>query len=415
MEKNEEWRDIRELLNTAILMQEGYQQAKKRYASKIAPDFRLLRFFNINENTLSQCLAFLLRPDESHAQGDLFLSSFYQLIGKSETLIAGMKAQISTEYTISNSRRIDILISDKNELTGVENKPWAVDQKDQLRDYAHWLASQAKRRGGEWSLVYLCNNEISEFTFSSKSSVDINKHLKPITFFQLESWLSRCALYVEAPAVRSFVDALIKFIREDINGEIAMELQSELTDKLVASPKNLNAAFLIAQNMRQVKERLWKDFILHLRQQFTPLGFNVDMNDGLRTGSKYATFSVLFKEGDDFQLCWEFETSDYRNLAYGICSTIEPSKKLHSDRFPAIAQTMRKIYPEIDAKTEVIGWWPWWCYVDAGMQVPRNWNMESDAWALLLERGEGSFAQSIVSIAKRIHDEMDLSLFRASI
>ena len=123
MEKNEEWRDIRELLNTAILMQEGYRHAKKRYASKIAPDFRLLRFFNINENTLSQCLAFLLRPDESHAQGDLFLSSFYQLIGKSETLIAGMKAQISTEHTISNSRRIDILISDKNELTGVENKP----------------------------------------------------------------------------------------------------------------------------------------------------------------------------------------------------------------------------------------------------------------------------------------------------
>lgn len=44
MEKIDEWRDIRELLRSTVLMQEGYQQAKKRYASKIAPDFRLLRF-----------------------------------------------------------------------------------------------------------------------------------------------------------------------------------------------------------------------------------------------------------------------------------------------------------------------------------------------------------------------------------
>ena len=196
MEKNDEWQDIRELLRSTVLMQEGYHQAKKRYASKIAPDFRLLRFFNINENTLSKCLAFLLRPDESHAQGDLFLSSFYHLIEKSETLKTDMKAQISTEYTISNSRRIDILISDKNELTGIENKPWAADQKDQLYDYAHWLAAEAKRRGGGWSLVYLCNNEISEFAFRSKSSDDINRHVKPITFFQLENWLSRCALCI---------------------------------------------------------------------------------------------------------------------------------------------------------------------------------------------------------------------------
>lgn len=414
MKNIDEWESLQKLLNSTVLMQESYQQAKKRYSSKIAPDFRLLRFFNINENTLSKCLAFLLSPDESHAQGDLFLSSFYQLIEKSETLIADRKAQVSTEYTITNSRRIDILIADQHELTGIENKPWAADQKDQLHDYARWLAAEAQRRGGGWSLVYLCNNEISEFTYRSRLSDDLNEHVKPITFFQMENWLSNCALHIEAPAVRCFVEALVKFIREDINGETAMELQNELTEKLVASPQNLSAAFLIAQNMRQVKERLWKDFIVYLRQQLLPFGFSVDMNEELRSGSKYATFSVTFNEGDDFKLCWEFETSDYRNLAYGICASKEPHEKLHSDHFPAIAQAMRQIYPEIDAKVESEGWWPWWCYVDVGMNVPRNWNMESSAWALLLERGEGSFAQSIVSIAKRIHQEMDLSLFRAS-
>lgn len=65
-------------------------------------------------------------------------------------------------------------------------------------------------------------------------------------------------------------------------------------------------------------------------------------------------------------------------------------------------------------KLKVKGGGHWWCYVDEGMNVPRNWTMESDAWTLLLERGEGSFAQSVISIATRIHDEIDLSLFRAS-
>lgn len=73
--------------------------------------------------------AFLLRPDESHAQGDLFISSFYQLIEKPENFVPNKKAQVFTEYTISGSRRIDILIVDQNELTGIENKPWAIDQK----------------------------------------------------------------------------------------------------------------------------------------------------------------------------------------------------------------------------------------------------------------------------------------------
>lgn len=415
MENTEEWKSIKELLRSTALLRESYQQAKKRYSSKIAPDFRLFRFFNINENTLSKCLAFLLTTDETHGQGDLFLSRFYQLIEKPEDYAVSHKTRVTTEYTISGGRRIDILIEDKNELTGIENKPWAVDQKDQLHDYAHWLAVEAQRRGVGWSLIYLCNNEVSESSYRSQASEEMNKHVKPITFFQLERWLSDCVLHVEAPSVRCFVDALLKFIREDINGETVMELQTELTESLVASPQNLSAAFLIAQNMRQVKERLWENFIKHLSKQLAPVGVSVDFNDELRLGGKYASFSILFREGDDFMLSWEFDTSDYRNLAYGISSVSEPSEKLKKNHFPSIAAAMRNAFPEIDAYVVTPGWWPWWCHADVGMNVPRNWNMDFDAWALLLERGEGSFAQSIVSMAQRIQNEVDLSLLKAPV
>jgi hypothetical protein len=414
VEKNDDWVNLRELLRSTVLLQESYQHAKKRYSKKIAPDFRLFRFFNINENTLSKCFAFLLKPDETHGQGELFLDGFYHLIERSAALTTNNHTEIYTEYTISGSRRIDILIDDGNYLTAIENKPWAADQKDQLQDYAQWLAAESNRRGIGWSLIYLCNNDINEFSLSSNLAKEIKRNVRPVTFIQLERWLSHCALYIEAPAVRCFVDALIKFIREDINGDIAMELQNELTEKLVASPQNLRAALSIAQNMRQVKDRLWRDFIIYLRQQLLPLGTQVVTNDELSLGSKYASFSLLFKEGDDFKLSWEFGTSDYRNLAYGICSVNEPDEKLHLDCFPAIASAMCDIFPEIDANIETTEWWPWWCHADVGMNVPRNWNMDAEAWSLLLERGEGSFAQTIVSMAKRIHNEVDLSLFRST-
>jgi hypothetical protein len=400
------------ILHSTVLLQESYRQAKKRYASQIAPDFRLFRFFNINENTLSQCLAYLLNPDESHAQGDLFLTRFYQLIEKPGTVRADNKLQVSTEYTIAGDRRIDILITDRHELTGIENKPWASDQKDQLHDYAQWLALEAKRRGIGWSLVYLCNNEISEFTLCPSSPEEIKKHIKPVTFYQLESWLSECAWHIKAASVRCFVDALVKFIREDINGETSMDLQDELTEKLTASPQNLSAAFLIAQNMRRVKESLWKDFISYLSLQLSPQGIRVEMNDALRSGGKYAAFQIWFRPGDSFMLAWEFEVTDYRGLAYGICSADEPTKELQKIYYPPIAKAMRQLYPAIDAHEDSEGWWPWWCYADAGMNISRNWSMDPEAWTLLLDRGEDSFAQLVISMARRIHAEMDLPLLR---
>jgi len=99
MENTEEWKNIKELLRSTVLLRESYKQAKKRYSSKIAPDFRLFRFFNINENTLSKCLAFLLATDETHGQGDLFLSRFYQLIEKSEAYAVRHKTRVTTELT----------------------------------------------------------------------------------------------------------------------------------------------------------------------------------------------------------------------------------------------------------------------------------------------------------------------------
>lgn len=403
-------KNIQKMLNSTAMLHEGYRQAKIRYASQIAPDFKLFKFFNINENTLSRCLAYLLNPKEDHAQGDLFLSHFHSVIENPENKLACHSARIFTEYTITNRRRIDIYIASKDILIGIENKPWAADQIDQLHDYATWLSGEAKRVNTKWLMIYLCNNEINDLTLHPATPLDIKNNIKQLTFYQLTEWLTTCAPYIKAPHVRFFVDALIQFTREDINGETNMDFEKELTEKLITSSQNLNAAFLIAQNMRKVKEKLWLDFISYLKKELQKKSIIVNYNNQLLSGGKEGSFYFNLAENDDFILCWQFDKPNYCGFCWGISTTDIMSKKNQRLYFPLISEAMEKIYPEMDAHIVKEGWWPWWVYTDESIHVPRNWAMDPDAWSLLVERGEGSFAQSVINIVTQVHGGINLEL-----
>lgn len=407
-------KNIQKLLNSTAMLHEGYRQAKIRYASQVAPDFKLFQLFNINENTLSRCLAYLLDPQEDHAQGDLFLSSFYNSIELTESISINKSTQVFTEYTILNKRRIDIYIASKEILIGIENKPWAADQIDQLYDYSNWLANEAKKKNSSWLMVYLCNNEINDFTLRPETPQDLRRNIIQFTFYQLAEWLAACAPHIKAPQVRCFVDALIQFTREDINGETNVDYEKELTENVIASPQNLNAAFLIAQSMRKVKEQLWLDFLSYLKKELQPKGITLNYNNQLLTGRKEGDFHFYFSGEDDFTLCWQFEKPNYCGFCWGISSSDIMSKKNQRLYFPLISEAMNNIYPELEAHTRKEGWWPWWTYADESMHVPRNWGMDPDAWSLLVERGEGSFAQSVINIVIKVQAEINLKLFSVS-
>jgi PD-(D/E)XK nuclease superfamily len=54
----------------------------------------------------------------------------------------GVVREDATRYIIASQRRIDITIDFGNAGIGIENKPWAGEQPDQLRDYAAHLAKK---------------------------------------------------------------------------------------------------------------------------------------------------------------------------------------------------------------------------------------------------------------------------------
>ncbi len=103
--------------------------------------FNLLEVLYPDENRLSSLLASLLEPRGGHGQGSKFLESFIGLlparVREQNTMLNLTTAAVNLEAVITNDRRIDIVISFGKEFAiGIENKPWALDQKNQLEDYA---------------------------------------------------------------------------------------------------------------------------------------------------------------------------------------------------------------------------------------------------------------------------------------
>src|SRR5690606_29502005 len=98
---------------------------------------------------------------------------------------------VQTEFTTFNGRRLDILLNlNEHRLIGIENKPWANDQPNQLEDYAIHLS----KTSNNWLLIYLCNREPSKESISMESleKYKAQDRFLHITFDQLSEWLSDC-------------------------------------------------------------------------------------------------------------------------------------------------------------------------------------------------------------------------------
>lgn len=117
-----------------------------------ATQFSAFSVFNPDENTLSRVIAELFDPAGAHGQGLLFLNGLLSAIGipRLNRLDA---VKVRREVLTRAKRRIDIVIETKRYVIGIENKPWAAQQKNQLGDYLAEL--EADLRGRKPVLVFL--------------------------------------------------------------------------------------------------------------------------------------------------------------------------------------------------------------------------------------------------------------------
>jgi len=229
-----EFSEIKKLLTTVKSKIDVHKEFKKEYNKQLAFDFSLFNFFNVGENKVSQILAYFLDEKQNHGQGNIFLNEFIDFFYQKKLNIN--ESINICEKVIENNRRIDIYIELPNtnpkKIIAIENKIWAPDQKDQLRDYAKYLEKKAK---GNFLLLYL--NPYGEEP--SEKSIDTNfkqklidkKQFKIISYKEdiinlINKWLVIC----EADNVSHFIKEFKKFIEFKFLGNNTLNMSKNLRE-----------------------------------------------------------------------------------------------------------------------------------------------------------------------------------------
>lgn len=206
-------------------------EAKKEIDRLVAPDFNLFSMLLPDEVRLSNMIARLLYPSESHGQGRKFLDAFLDILDSANPSdpIAKIKEawkrpkniKVELEQTTgmieASQRRMDILISGESHGLMIENKPWAMDQKDQLTHYHEELS---RRFSGRHAMIYLSGDGTppSEDSLTKKDFNDlVNKGELLVIAYRphLTNWLLRCLEIAEADRVRWIIKDFLTYIETE--------------------------------------------------------------------------------------------------------------------------------------------------------------------------------------------------------
>lgn len=191
---------------------EAAQTTRKEMDRFLGSGYNLLDIFYPDENRLSYAISRLLDPNGGHGQGTLFLEKFCELLPVDvakrvcDQNLTSAKSQ--TEVGTSENRRIDVVVTFDNHFAiGIENKPWAIDQIQQLEDYADELKRQYK---DNFVLIYLSGYSLtpSEISLSINAQRVLEEKKQFVTINynpHLITWLNACAIACEAEKVRWFL------------------------------------------------------------------------------------------------------------------------------------------------------------------------------------------------------------------
>lgn len=205
------------------------QRAQAQLDRQVATRFSLFDFFHVRETDLSRVFGDLLDPRGTHGQGETFLRLFFDEIrevpegearGRFPSGDLG-DSRVYLEHRTNTGRSIDVVIRvHRDTWIGIENKPWAGEQPNQVSDYLKYLRTKAdpETHPDAW-LVYLSGDGNRPGTLPRDPEDWMLCPTLPYRGAErgspsLESWLEKCRTECEAERVRWFLTYLIEYIRK---------------------------------------------------------------------------------------------------------------------------------------------------------------------------------------------------------
>ena len=242
-------------------------------------------------------IADFLNPRANHGQGPLFLEGLLAKLKLTERWLDldPVSARVSVERVITGQRRIDIHVKMHGGSTeyclAIENKPYASDQENQVRDYLEHLAGSFDDRfllmylspRGEpptdWSLprsdldqwtgrlaiVPFHGQDDSERAANKDDTIDVYEAFR--ASFSLNDWLNTCHDKCRVERLRWFLRDAQLFCQRTF-GDHHMTTDSEaraVEEFLLSNPENLSVAFAVYESWPTVRDHVCRGFLEQVR------------------------------------------------------------------------------------------------------------------------------------------------------
>ena len=409
--------EVHTLINEVNQKIHDLETAQALYSRQLSPDFNTFDYINTDELGLSRILGALLDPKGSHAQQETFLKLFvehclpdmYKTPERQVFLNNLEKTDVLLEEVTGKSntqRRMDIYLScqvgDESYGICIENKPYAADQFEQLKDYAIELEN---RNHKAWHLVYL--NESDEGP--SKYSIDTNKlealkkekQYSHLRFSDLIGWLKACQVECQNHSVSEFIVQLIKFIQKQFMGIEDMSEDKAVLEIMTQNEESIKASIQISSHVDTMKKALIKKLIQDIKIKFAENydngSYQLDMSY-IGDGKNYERISFTSSNFHKGYICFEFQNANfsYPCIGFKFDSREDVKSCVHAEKMKAIlnaALTNKKIWHS-----------PLW---PAGYDFDlKDWRNSSQAWLMI---NEGIMADKILEEMDSIYVALEAS------
>lgn len=133
---------------------ENAHALERELDTHLARRFNVFDYLRTDELGLSRIVADLLNPEAKHGQGAIFLKLLLDGLRLEDHLRLDVRTvEVEVEKAIKDNRRLDVCVRiDGRYCLAIENKPYAGDQPNQIKDYLDWLRGEGFEK---YALIYL--------------------------------------------------------------------------------------------------------------------------------------------------------------------------------------------------------------------------------------------------------------------
>ena len=354
--------DIKNFYTEADKQIKKIEQERRKFGRKSAPWFNPIDFWDVNEPKVTEILAFLVDPNETHEQGDRYLRHFIKKFGLDFfTYNRRDKIVVKCNLPTDEGRMIDIVLY-KNSFEvaiAIVNRMGmsSGELQTELEHYSRYLWN---RTGDDYSLIYMTpkvkNVSPRSLSYEERMELERSKKFKHLVYNEhLIDCIAEFGEITESERVKLFLKDFEKVMRKKYMGEKDLEAKQAMVDLINRNQKNLEISFMVANSLPEVKRKLKERFNAQMESLRRELNLDAKQESDrvwLRPKKwKYHYISYAYEDGHIFYGMTQDKREVNKKSFDGVLRYLNEEGKggfQYSDWWPAY----KYLYKDIDSNPD---------------------------------------------------------------